>query len=74
MDTVLDESLARSNLGTAGSLQSGYGSGLNSEDLGKALERVLTKHAYRKIVKAQREQSQKDTEIVIQPRTLVNTW
>ena len=74
LNTVLDESLARRSHGTAGSLESGYGSGHNSEDLGKALDKVLTKQAYRHFCKAQREQSRKETKIDINPSTFVNTW
>ena len=74
LDTVIEESQTGSNPGTSGSIESGYGSGLNIEDLGKALDKVLTRLEYRKIIKAQREHSQKEPKINIKPGTLTNTW
>lgn len=72
--SVLGESQIRSNHGTVSSFESGYGSGLNSGDLGKALDKVLSKHEYRQIVKAQREQPKRDPLVDIDPSKLVNTW
>ena len=60
--------------GNTGSMESGHCSGLNSQDLGKALDKVLSKHNYRQIVKAQREKARKEIEIIINPSTLTKTW
>ena len=71
---VPDASLVRISQGTAGSMESGYGSGLMSEDLGVALENILRKHKYREGIKEQRKQAQQEEKITIKPSTFIKTW
>ena len=74
LNTVLEESPVRISHDSVTSPESGYGSGLNSKDLGKALDQVLTKLEYRQSIKAQRKQSHKETKGDINPSTLTKTW
>lgn len=63
---------------TAGTQESGYGSGFNSHDLGKALEQVLNKHNYNHITQLHNASIQKEKKTNRNTNkskvTFVNTW